>query len=514
MKMNIKIKSGLICILFLSLAVPAFTETTDDIFRRGVEEYRAGNFEAALDDFVLVSLLEPGNKTALKYSEDARKQLFDQRGKQLDNKGGEHRNIAGTGSISVRTATDSKLSAKVEKKLGQASESYSAGDMPQAVDYWKQALEMDPDNIEATRSIAIARAAAKNLEQERRTAVEDIREKTILSDNVKKKLDEASRYYSSGDINMAVKIWNGVLMTSPNCQEAKRSIRIAELSVKRLEDDRKSALADEEKRSQAYVDTEGSKSRDSVVDGKMRDAYQKYSYGDVSQAMSVWKDVLAIQPSNVEAAQRLDAATQIEPIYKNASKSYKKKDWLKANDGFLRILEIDPECPFAKQSIDNIDNELRRIIDNESGSREAFYASGFFYYNQKRYNEAIGEWKKAIALTTGSRIFSLTESEIQDYISRASTYLEKERLANQPPPPKPRPKPKTQAGSAQQQQPQQQQIAVDVEKSNEYYTQGLMLFSEGKINDAIGAWELALRYNPDNHNATRNIAKARKIIGR
>ncbi len=511
--MKINIKSGLLFISFFLIAAPAFPETTDDIFNRGVEEYRTGNFEAALDDFVLVSLLDPGNKVALKYSEDARKQLFDQRGRQLSGKSGEQRNIAGT-QRSVQTTANGKMSAKAEKKLAQASKAYSSGEMPKAIDLWQQVLEIEPDNIEAKRSIDIAKAAAKTLEQERRSAIEDIRQKTILSDNVKNKLDEAARYYSSGDINMAVKTWNGILMTAPGCQEAKKSIQIAELSRKRLEDDRKSALSDEARRSQQYVDTEGSKSRDRVVDSKMRDAYAKYTYGDISQSMSVWKDVLAIQPSNVEAAQRLDAAAQIEPIYKKAAQSYKKKDWLKANDGFLRILEIDPECPFAKRSIENISNELKRMIDEESGSREAYYASGFFYYNQKRYNEAIGEWKKAVALTTGSKIFSLTESEIQDYISRASTYLEKERLAHMPPPKKPAKPAKPAAGTAQQQAPQQQQTPVDVDKSNEYYNNGLMLFSEGKVTDAINAWELALKYNPDNFKATRNIAKARRIIGK
>ena len=535
--------------LFLCVTITlCFAETTDDVFLRGMDEYRTGNYEAALDDFVLVSLLEPGNKEALKYSEEARKRLFEQRGKQLTSKSGEQRMITGpkrvvqpgagpsgskvssSGKLSSsggkvssseklsssngKVSSSGKLSAKVEKKLRQASDNYTSGNIPQAIKMWEQALEIEPDNVEAARSIAIALATGKKLEQERKSSVEEIREKTIVSDNVKKKLDAASMYYSSGDFDMAVKTWKEVLALSSGNQEAKKSIQMAEFSRKHLENDRKTVLADEARRSKQYVKKGDEKSRDKVIESKMNSAYQKYSYGNIAQAMSVWKDVLAIDSSYAAAAQQIETATQIEPIYKKAQKSYRKKDWLKANDGFLRILEIDPECPFAKQYLNNIDKELKRIIDNESGSREAYYAAGFFYYNQKNYNEAIGEWRKAIAVTTGSKIFSLTESDIQDYISRANTYIEKERLAKMPPPAHAVSRPKTKPGASAPVVGQKYQVTVDVDKSNEYYNQGLMLFSEGKITDAIGAWELALRYNPDNHKATRNIAKAKNIIGK
>lgn len=497
----------------MSLSVSGFCETTDEVFQRGIEEYRTGNYEAALDDFVLVSLLDPNNKEALKYSEESRKRLFEQRGQQLSSGDGAQRNIT-VSKRTVQTGVSGKQAAKVEKKLMQASDAYSSGDIPRAIKLWEQALELSPDNIEATRSISIAASTAKKLEQERQSAVEDTQEKTIVSDSVKKKLDDASRYYSAGDFNMAIKTWKDVLAVMPGNQEAKRSVQIAELSRKRLETDRKNMLADEVVRSRHYAEKGDSRGRDKVIDSKMGNAYQKYSYGDVAQAMSIWRDVLSIQPSNTEASQRMDAATQIEPIYKKAKQSYRKKDWLKANDSFLRILEIDPECPFAKRYLANIDKELKRLIDNESGSRESYYASGFFYYNQKKYKEATGEWKKAIALTRGSQIFSITESDVQDYISRANTYIEKDRLAKLPPQVKQKPKPKTSQGGQESPVQQKQQVAVDIDRSNEYYNQGLMLFSEGRINDAILSWELSLRYNPDNHKATRNIAKARNIVGK
>jgi len=196
---------------------------------------------------------------------------------------------------------------------------------------------------------------------------------------------------------------------------------------------------------------------------------------------------------------------------KKTRSSHKKKDWLKANDGFLRILEIDPECAFALKYLQGIETELKRIVDKEPGTRRAYYAEGFFFYNQKKWTDAINSWKIAMALTTGSKKFSLSETEIHDYISRASTNIEKERIAAMPQRParKPSAKPAAKPGK---QEPKPVKVEVDVDKSNEYYNQGLMLFSEGKIRDAVLSWELALRYNPDNHKATRNIIRAKKIL--
>ena len=121
----------IIFILLFSVTL-VFAETTDEIFRRGVDEYRTGNYEAALDDFVLVSLLDPSNKEALKYSEAARKRLFEQKGQQLSSGRGEQRSIA-VPKRTVQTGSSSKLAVRVEKKLMQASDAYSAGNIPQAI---------------------------------------------------------------------------------------------------------------------------------------------------------------------------------------------------------------------------------------------------------------------------------------------------------------------------------------------------------------------------------------------
>jgi tetratricopeptide (TPR) repeat protein len=499
-------------LLIFFAAMPVMAETTDEVYNRAMEEYRTGNYEAALDDFVLVSLLDPSNKTALKYSEEARKQLFAQKGRQLSASEGESRQV--TGSKSVKTTSSSKKSAAVEKKLRQASDAYAAGNIPLAIRLWVDVLVIESDEPEATLSINIAKATGKRLEQDRMASLEGIKERTVVTEAVHKKLDTASSYYSTGDIDKAIAAWNQALAAMPDNQEAKRSIQIAELSRRNLEKDRRRMIAEGMQSSQRFVETEGGKDRNKVIDSKMKSAYENYAYGRLGYAIRTWRDVLSIEPGNAEAAQRLDAAIQIEPILKKAKASYKKKDWLKANDGFLRILDIDPECPFARSSVDGIINELKRMIDDESGSREAYYAEGFFFYNQKRYAEAIGSWKKAVALTTGSKRFSLTESEIQDYIARAVAALEREQIKARPPVAAVKPKPQQQKQGAAVAPVAQAKPVVDVDKSNEYYTQGLMLFSEGKYNDAIMAWELALRYNPDNYKATRNIVKTKNILNK
>lgn len=501
----------IILILFL---VPALApaQTSDEIFQRGLEHFRAGNYESALDDFVLASLLDQSNKTAIKYTEETRKRLLEQKSSQLEEKQTTSAEPQPRNLLEYRK--DKKVSYSIDRMLRKASEYYSDGEIPDAIKQWRELLKIDPGNAEGARSISVAEAKVKILELERQLAVESDRAQTVVSDAVDKQLNRASDYYRTGSINQAIKTWQEVLRLMPSNQEAKKSIHIARTAKKYLEKDRRETLVEERRRLKRLSEQEGVKGRDRLVASKMTEARRLYTIGDVPSAISVWRDVLALQPSNSEGAAYLETALQIEPILKSTLKSFKKKDWLKANDGFLKILDIDPESRFAQTYLKQIENEFKKIIDEQSGTRGAYYAEGFFHYNQQQYKEAINAWQKAIALTIGSRKFSLSESEIQDYMARAQSAIAREQKPTRS---VVKPKPKTAPAAKPAAKPEPESVKreptkEDIVKSDEYYNQGLIYFAEGKIRDAILAWELALKYNPDNHKATRNIVKAKGIL--
>jgi cytochrome c-type biogenesis protein CcmH/NrfG len=55
---------------------------------------------------------------------------------------------------------------------------------------------------------------------------------------------------------------------------------------------------------------------------------------------------------------------------------------------------------------------------------------------------------------------------------------------------------------------QQAQAKVDAEKVKELYYEGVNLYINGKIHDAIGKWQECLKEDPNNVNAQSNINKA------
>ncbi|MBN1824414.1 MAG: hypothetical protein JW803_08855 [Endomicrobiales bacterium] len=271
-----------------------------------------------------------------------------------------------------------------------------------------------------------------------------------------------------------------------------------------------------------------------------------------------------------EAKQKLNEAEQIEqarrkearPLYRDAMKDYKKKRYLMAADKFRSIMIEYPEYSAAEVYYNKIENNMGETSQQslESDFEKVSYAKGYVDYREQKFGDALNEWSKVLQLNP-------KRDELKEYSERVQAYLKDEerrekekeieariakaydggvadynaarwvscikKMENVQSICKNEPIPtslewnnkaaeyidrsiKEIARIAKQKAPEekakQQEIEVDVEGSRKKYNEGLVLYAQGKIAEAVRVWEIAVRLDPDNQKAKRAIEKGQEEL--
>ncbi|MDO8734378.1 MAG: hypothetical protein Q7K21_04395, partial [Elusimicrobiota bacterium] len=60
--------------------------------------------------------------------------------------------------------------------------------------------------------------------------------------------------------------------------------------------------------------------------------------------------------------------------------------------------------------------------------------------------------------------------------------------------------------------PAEEKEEIDIAGAEKKYSEGLVLYAQGKLFDAVKKWEVAVRMNPGNEKATRALEKAKKEL--
>jgi tetratricopeptide (TPR) repeat protein len=156
---------------------------------------------------------------------------------------------------------------------------------------------------------------------------------------------------------------------------------------------------------------------------KAQTAFEKKNY---IAASKLYNKVLYSDPYNSEAKAGLDKVRRvvadvkqeetvkknldlIKATWKKASQLYRKGDLVRSKEEFKNILVLDPENLEAKKRVLEIDEQLTRIA---AGQANELYSRGLELYRKGQYAESI-KYFEAVTLAAPNRLDSL------DMIKRA-----------------------------------------------------------------------------------------------
>jgi tetratricopeptide (TPR) repeat protein len=269
----------------------------------------------------------------------------------------------------------------------------------------------------------------------------------------------------------------------------------------------------------------------------------------------------------VRESRKLQAQMQkdIKRLFNSAKNDYKKERYLNATEKFGEISLKYPENTAAKEYYDKITALMEKEAKDSEGIDLAgqSYAKGYVAYNTQKYSDAINEWEKFVQITSKN-------DEVSEYITKTKNYLnDMERQAKER-------KVLDKASmlfesgtdsfnsamwvgcikkmeeiqelckveayqsliqwqeksddllqkalkelsktvvyikhEASKPKAKLQEVEINVEGSQKKYNEGLILYAQGKISDAINIWEIALRLNPSNEKASKALQKAREEL--
>lgn len=258
---------------------------------------------------------------------------------------------------------------------------------------------------------------------------------------------------------------------------------------------------------------------------------------------------------------------RVNALFKAAKKDYLKNRYLLATEKFREILLQYPESANAKEFYTNIVNEMNDTAgsDTVSDFEKLSYAKGYVDYYKQDFPGALNEWEKVLELNP-------ERSEVAAYRTNVKQYLEdaKKRAKEQETEaavkdafaggqadytaknwvacirkmekvqaicrsdPFPRALEwlnRSQeyidlsvtelAKSVKHEQASRKietvaerapAVEVDVAGAEKKYNEGLILYAQGKISDAINLWEIAVRLNPGNDKAQKALKKAKEEL--
>ncbi len=119
-------------------------DSAREVFTKGIESFVAKQYDDAIDFFERAQKMEPGNKVIKTYIDKAKAQMKRASG--------------------GRALTDEQAD-KVKKLYYAGLKMYTAGDLKGALRSWKEAIEINPDDIKVMKSIEKAQAEQAELQK-------------------------------------------------------------------------------------------------------------------------------------------------------------------------------------------------------------------------------------------------------------------------------------------------------------------------------------------------------------
>jgi tetratricopeptide (TPR) repeat protein len=335
-----------------------------------------------------------------------------------------------------------------------------------AADAFQQAFKINPKDSNAAVGQAQAIEAATNAHMEK-----------------------ASSYLLNNQYSDAIDEWQQVLKYQPDNQQAKGFI------------------ADAQAKMNPEVD-------------KHFAAGKKYAKnGDSLEALNEWNLALQIDPNNddvKEAIKGLKAIKKdrVKALVAQAEDYVEAKDFSDAILSFKKAREIDPDNSKVKK-------RLKQLLGKQSDASDSIYAKAEKNYGNGDLKEALKDLQEAKQIDPSNSKIAGFLFKVQKDITVKVKELDSDGtdLFNSGNKDKAMEKfqevlklksnDDTANDYVKQMTGQQSQAKVDSEKAKSLYYEGVDLYINGKISEAIGKWQACLEADPGNVNAQANIDKAK-----
>lgn len=192
-----------------------------------------------------------------------------------------------------------------------------------------------------------------------------------------------------------------------------------------------------------------------------------YRSNDYSDALISYLKAQKVDPHNSAVKKKVamlksKQSKDIKNVLDKANRAYDKRDYLNAKKYFQVAQQLDP-------GNENVKGSLFRVQKDISNRVKELDEEGVALFNSGDKDKAKSNFAKVLQ-------FKPNDDTANDYIKRMTG--------------------------------QQSQAKVDAEKVKALYYDGVNLYINGKIHEAIDKWKECLKQDPNNVNAQANINKA------
>jgi len=344
----------------------------------------------------------------------------------------------------------------------------------------------------------------------------------MYCNDTKELLQQGMHQYKIGNYKAAINCFTNVLNSEPNNAEAKK-----------------------------YLD----KSAEQLLVPEQK-AIEKERVQFMKEAQAALKE---------HRKQMAELEKQIKPQLREAKKFYNKKYFLSASEIYRKIMLDYPEYLPAKEQYENITADMAQVSNEVQTTdlEKLSYAKGYVAYFGQQLSDALNEWGKVLQINPD-------REEVNEYVVKVSSYLkDSERLAREK-----ETEERVQrlfaegtadfnkkdwvlcikkmesvqaicknehlskslewqsksgeyinraveelskvAGNKRELRPYsetgQADSGIDAAGADKKYSDGLVLYAQGKLFDAVKQWEIAVRLDPNNEKAQRALEKAKKEL--
>jgi tetratricopeptide (TPR) repeat protein len=157
--------------------------------------------------------------------------------------------------------------------------------------------------------------------------------------------------------------------------------------------------------------------------------------------------------------------------YDRGVAAFNDKNYISALENFKNVSGIEPDYKNTKQYINKLDEKMKM-----SGQAKQCFSQGVEYYVNRRYDDAVDIFTKALAADPGNDM-------IKQYMTKAKAQLSRASGGK-----------KLSAGQA--------------EEVKKLYFAGLKNYTAGDLKAALSSWKRALEINPEDIKILKSIEKA------
>jgi len=359
------------------------------------------------------------------------------------------------------------ITQSIEVMDRQAQEHFDNKEFSKAVALWLNILDIDPNNMDIQKKVEFLYESKqkKDLELEKSKLNYKLAKREIsknFEQNVS--IEDAEKNLAATKLKANVAFQSFIIAYRIDPKDSE--MRLIREDMEKLE----KLIASEAKRlSVTKEQREKAKAlailaRKAMDESRFKDAYKH------------WSDILSFMPENVEALEgkrqcliALDNIIRYESIKKFMASGinyFVKEEFKLSRDDFMTVLQLDPENISAQDYLEKIDEKLNSKKQYEKRLREAeiFYASGIKNLKNNKFNEARDEFENALTLIPGYK----DVKQRLDSIPRLKAEYEKRE--------------------------KERRLKIITEQ----FQIGLIALADQKYQDAISAFELILKLDPEN----------------